>query len=124
MATFNINDPSGWGLDLGIGPSTDGTYGIPTTAQPNNDPSNTAGFPSITSGSALDILKFGVSAITDSWKFGQVLDYKRFEATNGGVFAQGKPANIATPSNGAAGSNFLLAGLLLVGFLIFTQHKA
>jgi hypothetical protein len=106
-----------------VGPGLDGTWTVPEAAQQTNDPSNTAGFPSITSQSALDVLKYGVATITDTWKFSQMLDYKRFEATNGGTFAQGRPATIAASSNGKAGSQFMLAGLLLVAFLIYT-HKA
>lgn len=104
----------------GYGPSTDGTYSIPTSAQPVNLPSNTAGFPSFTGQDALDVLKYGVGVISDSWKFSELLDYKRFEATKGGVYQQGQYANGAAVR--FSGSNpLLMAGVLLLGFLYFTR---
>ena len=102
------------------GPQVDGTYNIPSTAQQTNNPSNTAGFPSLSSAGALDFLRFGVQSITDTWKFNQVMDYKRYEATNGGVYQQGSPAAVAAAR--ASQGNLLLIGLAVAGFLLLT-HK-
>lgn len=107
-----------------VGPQVDGTYTVPSTAEPVNDPSNTAGYPAASDGSALDILKYGVGVITDTWKFGQQLDYKRWEATQGGLYRQGSPAStLRVGSTGAGSSNFLLiAAAAVVAVLLLTQR--
>lgn len=107
-----------------VGPQTDGTYGIPVTAQQVNSPAGVAGYASSWDQQAIDILKFGVGAVTDAWKFNQALDYKKFEATNGGLYAQGAPAGVQRTAAGSISPTFLLAAVALVGFLILTTHKA
>lgn len=104
-----------------VGGQVDGTFVVPSTADQINDPSNTAGYPASSSNTALDVLKYGVGAITDSWKFAQNLDYKRFEATQGGVFQQGKYAISASVPAGKVTNTFLFAGIALAIFLFATK---
>lgn len=103
-----------------VGPQTDGTYAIPSAAQPNNSPQNTAGYPADSSSSALDILKYGVGVITNAWQFNSMLDYKKFEATNGGLYRQGAPAPLSVQAGGM-GSPLILALLALGGYLLFVK---
>jgi hypothetical protein len=113
------DDNGGWS---GVGPAEDGTYSVPGTAQPVNSPANTAGFPSLNSDSALDLLKYGVGIVTDSWKFKELMDYRRFEATNGGVFQQGRTATSSAATAGALPVNgLILAALAVAGFLLLTR---
>ncbi len=116
-----LDDDGSWSI---VGPQPDGTHGIPVTAQQVNSPAGVAGYSSAWSQQAIDVLKFGVGAVTDAWKFGQALDYKKFEATNGGLYAQGQPAGVRRTAAGSISPTFLFAAVALVSFLLFTTHKA
>lgn len=107
----------------GVGPQSDGTYGVPTTAEQVNDPANTAGYPASSDSSALDILKWGVGIVSDTWKFGQQMDYKRWEATQGGVYQQGATANVPRVASGGISSNFIFASVAVVALVLLLTHK-
>lgn len=104
-----------------VGPQIDGSYNLPVTAQPVNNPSNTAGYPAASDSSALDILKYGVGVATDAWKFNTMIDYKRFEATNGGIYQQGRNANVVRNASGSLSPGFLLAAAGIVVLLVLAK---
>lgn len=94
-----------------VGPQNDGTYGVPDAAQPINQPWDTgAGTLGNYGSDVLGILKYGVGLAAQNYNNRQILDYKRFEATAGGAFQQGQPANVRVP--GALG--FSMSPLLLI----------
>lgn len=112
--------PGGW--DTSVGPQNDGTYSAPTAAQPANQPWDTSGNGTGDySKTVLDVLKLGVGAWSQNRSQQNLLDYRRYEATAGGVFQQGAPVQFGVPGavglqmNGtlllllAAGAIFLLA---------------
>lgn len=98
---FNPLDFAGSGETGGtpdvIGPQNDGTYVQPSAAQPNNQPWDTSGNAAGNySRDVLDVLKFGVGVWQQNDARNQFYDYKRFEATNGGLFLQGRFAGVGT----------------------------
>ncbi|MCE3602384.1 hypothetical protein LXA47_01990 [Massilia sp. P8910] len=75
-----------------VGPNNNGTYGVPTSAQTSNQPWDSAG--GVLGGYGKEIfgiLSQGVGAWSQYKKNEQFLDYQRYEATQGGVFQQGRP---------------------------------
>lgn len=101
-----------------VGPQSDGTVAAPQAAQPNNQPWGVGGtsFGNYT-GQVLDVLKFGVGVWQQNDARNDFYDYKRFEATNGGLFRQGAYAGYAqTPlsNRGITLAALILGGLLLV----------
>jgi len=103
------------------GPLTDGTYSYPDAAQPSNQPWD-SGAPA-TGGYSADVLnlfKFGVNAWSQNKARNDLLDYKRFEATQGGLFRQGAPANLYTTASGATNPAMIWAAVAIVGVLLFT----
>lgn len=107
-------------LGGGAGPNSDGTFNVPLAAQPTNQPWDIAGGQSGQYGSAvMDILKYGIGAWSSTRQTQNMLDYRRFEATNGGTFQQGQAANVQAVQR----QNSLIP-LLLIGGLIFILVKA
>ena len=106
-----------------IGPQTDGTYDIPATALQVNDPSNTAGYPSSSDDNLFSILKYGVGAATDVFKFKSGLDYKRFEATQGGLFEQGRTSVLPRIATGGISTNYILIAAAAVGLFLLLTHR-
>ena len=98
----------------GVGPQQDGTVTVPTAAAPVNRPSGQAGNPSAASSESLAFLRDGASTllgIASKW-----VDYKRYEATQGGLYRMGTPAyryqnNKLVP----AGNSALILVALAVG---------
>ncbi len=75
------------------GYQTDGTFVTPAAAQQVNNPANTAGYSSPMSDSTLKLLTQGISTLGTLGSQAMMLDYRRYEATNGGLFMQGYAAN-------------------------------
>ncbi len=74
----------------GVGPQTDGTYGAPSATTPSNQPWGVGGTTGGNyAGQVLDVLKFGVGVWQQDQARQDFYDYKRFEATSGGLFRQG-----------------------------------
>lgn len=105
FAGFNPLDFAGVGetggtptdLTASVGPQSDGTYSYPSAAQPNNQPWDTSGNANGNYAQpVLDILKFGVGVAQQQSAQNAFYDYKRFEATNGGLFLQGRYAGVGT----------------------------
>lgn len=97
---FNPQDFAGVGETGGtptdiVGPQSDGTYVQPSASQPNNQPWDTSGNANGNyTKDVLDILKFGVGVAQQQSSQNAFYDYKRFEATNGGIFLQGRFAGV------------------------------
>lgn len=104
-----------------VGPQTDGTYSVPQTAQPVNDPSNTAGYSAATPAWVGDVLTKGIGVLGQYLNTSQLIDYRKAEATNGGIYYQGRPALFNTV-NGQAQPNMTF-WLLVLGGVFVMAHK-
>lgn len=107
-----------------IGPQSDGTYGYPAAALQVNNPANTAGYASTAPQSDLSLLKWGAGVLQGQIQFGNFMDYKRFEATNGGTFQQGQVASVPRVASGSIAPSYLWAAVLVIGGLLLITHKA
>lgn len=110
-------------VDYSVGPQTDGTNILSGNAATIPQPADTAGGQPAQYGQAvLDIFKFGIGAYSATVQQKNLLDYKRYEATSGGLYRQGVPGSM--PAQAVAGnSNFLM--MLAVGLVavVLLTHK-
>lgn len=95
-----------------VGPQSDGTF-LPSDTSIIPQPADAAGgAPAQYGQQVLDLFKYGISAWSQSDARQQLFDYKKFEATNGGLYQQGAPATMA---RAATGGNSGLATFALIG---------
>lgn len=114
-------DPSTAG---NVGPQSGGTYLLPDAAQPANRPWDTPGGTlGQYGGDVLNILKLGVGAWSQNQARQDFLDYKRFEATAGGVYQQGQRAGGVDAQGRVVvqGNNNFLLIMLAVGAIILLR---
>lgn len=109
--------------DASVGPQNNGTYEIPVNAQQVNLPQNTAGYSSVTPDWVGKILSQGIGALTQVKMAQAQIDYRRAEATNGGLFFQGRPAYLARNGAGQVGQPVNLSALLMIGGLLWFLSK-
>jgi hypothetical protein len=99
--------------DYGVGPTDNGTYNVPSAAQPVNQQWDTGGGTlGQYSGDVFSILSQGIGAWSQYQGNQQLLDYKRFEATQGGVFMQGSPTQV--PLAGTVTARATISPLMLM----------
>lgn len=89
---YYANGGSGFYGDV-VGPQSDGTYQIPVAAQQQNRPDNTAGYSTPMNQQTAAILSQGLGVLGNLANTAMVLDYRKYEATNGGLFMQGRGIN-------------------------------
>lgn len=107
-----------------VGAQSDGTYVLPTAAQPNNAPWDTGGgFLGQYGDEVFGILREGIGAWAQYKRNDQFLDYQRYEATSGGLYQQGLPAGPyrATGAVAVSGNNNMLMILLIVGAVLILR---
>lgn len=106
-----------------VGPQTDGTN-LLSVISTVPTPSDTAGgAPANYAQPILDLFKFGISAASAANSQQQILDYRRFEATNGGLYQQGRGAAMPSARTGGSMSSLMMMGIAaLVVFAVLT-HK-
>ena len=113
-------------VDQGIGPQTDGTnlpaYSAATIAQPAD---TAGGQPAGYGSQILDIFKFGVGVAQQQANQQAFFDYKKFEATSGGLYQQGKAAQLpkAADSSSSMSPLVMMAAAAIVLVVVLT-HKA
>lgn len=113
----------GASADSAVGPQTDGTNVYSPIASTIPTPADTAGGAPAQYGSAiLDIFKTGIGAWSTANANAQLFDYKRFEATNGGLYRQGTSASMPAAATGGSSGLVTMAILGLVVFAVLT-HK-
>lgn len=105
-----------------VGPQTNGTYVYPGAAQPLNQPWD-SGAPSTGaySPAVLDLFKTGIQAVSSAYQTNQLIDYKKYEATQGGLFRQGAPAIFANGATGTNGSGMLMLLLIVGGIVLLAK---
>jgi hypothetical protein len=127
-----IFDPAAYGVSdnpqysFSIGPQNDGTYNTPVTALPINQAVDTGTGSSVGqyAPSVFALLNNGLSAFTSIYNTNAMLDYKRYEATQGGIYAQGQAASgIAQAQIAAVNSNKMLMILGLFAVMALAIHK-
>ncbi len=122
MDELNLDDYGYVMPDYQVGPQTGGTYNVPASAQPNNTPWDSAGGTvGQYGGDVLSILSKGIGQWSQYQSNQQLLDYKRYEATQGGVFAQGMPNQMQTATVTARASSPLLLIALAVGAIVLLR---
>jgi len=104
--------PAGW--DTPVGPQTNGTYGIPVTAQQTNSPQNVAGYSSVITPDVAKLLSQGIGVLGQLGMGKMQLDYAKAEATNGGLFWNGRYAQIGRNGLGMINPQMNLSVLLLI----------
>lgn len=112
-----------WGRGVADQPgySTDGTFNTPQAGRAVT-PVDAGGGPSgLYSAQILDVFKFGVGVWNQQEQQKNMLDYKRFEATQYGAYAQGQPA-VSFRANGQNLGG--ISGLALVAIAVFVLMKA
>lgn len=103
----------------GAGPNNDGTYTTPLAAQQYNKPANTAGYNSPMSQQTYGLLTQGIGVLGNLANTAMMIDYKKYEATNGGLFMQGAGAygqRVATVN-----PNYSMLILLMLGAVFLTR---
>jgi hypothetical protein len=108
--------------DLAVGPQSDGTN-IQADAGAISQPVDAGGgAPGSYGKDVLDIFKFGVGAYSKNQQTKDLLDYKRFEATQAGLWRQGQPALFSNSAQGGTGNLVVLAAIV-IGAVVLLQEK-
>ncbi|EMN5130711.1 hypothetical protein RVV79_003838 [Burkholderia contaminans] len=126
-------DPSQWGVGSdtygftldgsSVGPQSDGTNIVPATGQAITG-ADQAGYGASYAPQVFNLLGQGLSAFTGIYTNGQNLDYRRYEATQAGLVAQGQAASSAAAAqvNGAQSNRtILILGIFAV--IALAIHK-
>lgn len=70
------------------------------------------------------LLSQGLGILNSDYQMNQMIDYKKYEATQGGLFAQGQAAaTVASAQIGATNANKMLMILGLFAVLALAIHK-
>lgn len=124
-----IFDPAAYGVSdtpqysFSIGPQSDGTNIVPATGQAITG-ADQAGYGASYSPAVFGLLSQGLSAFTNIYNNGQLLDYRRYEATQAGVVAQGQAAaagNAAVINGAQSNRTLLIIGIFAV--IALAIHK-
>lgn len=105
-----------------VGPQTDGTNLIADSAIIPRPEDTAGGLPAQYDQGILDIFKFGISTWADQQQSDRLFEYKRFEATNGGVYQQGRNAAMPRAASGGT-SPMIMIGLGLIVVVALMAHK-
>lgn len=105
-----------------VGPQSDGTIGTPGAGITPTPVDAGGGAAGSYRKDIIDIFKYGVGAYSSSKQQSDLLDYKRFEATQLGLFRQGQPALFSSANNGGLGNLVVLAAIV-IGAVTLLQHK-
>ena len=102
----------------GVGPQNDGTYGAPPSSVMPQPVDAGGGPPANYSGQVLDIFKFGVGIWNQQKQRQDMIDLRRWEATNAGLYQQGQAAAMY----GRPGQIGIL-GMAAIGLIVFLAVK-
>lgn len=105
-----------------VGPQDDGTVVVPSISIANQPVDAGGGMPGSYGQQVLDIFKFGVGAAAQSYQQRQLLDYKRWEATQFGPMQQGVPAYGVTAGGGGGNGGLLLLALIVGGVILVAAN--
>ena len=108
--------------DLGVGPQSDGTSITPGAGIIPSPVDAGGGAPASYSKDVLDLFKVGVGAYSQQKQQSNLLDYKRYEATQMGLWRQGQPALFSNSAQGGTGNLVVLAAIV-IGAVVLLQEK-
>lgn len=121
MSSLGLDTSNSYGFTMG--PQSDGTYNVPSTALPVTG-SDTGGAGYNYAPGVFNLLNNGLSAFTNIYGMNAQLDYKRYEATQAGVVAQGQAAGqLASAQISAVNSNKMLMILGVFAVVLLAVHK-
>lgn len=106
-----------------VGYQNDGTYNTPsagTTPQPYD---TGGGAPQSYSKDIVDMFKFGVGTYAANKNVQANLDYKRFEATGGGLYRQGLPNLFNTGAQGQSSGLMIMAAVLILAVVLINHNN-
>lgn len=107
-----------------VGPQNNGTYSVPSNAQPVNQQWDTGGGSLGQYGNQVfGILRDGIGAWSANKRNEQFLDYQRYEATQGGVFRQGAPNQQYTGTVAARTNIDPMMLILMVGAAVLLLRR-
>lgn len=109
-------------LNTSVGPQTDGTNLMASSAITPAPSDAGGGAPMTYTQDVLDLFKYGVGAYTSQQNYKNMLDYKRYEATQSGLYMQGRPTVFSQSANGGTGNLVILAAIV-IGAVVLLQHK-
>lgn len=102
----------------GVGYQSDGTFSAPNSAVMPQPVDAGGGAPAQYGSQVLDIFKFGVGVWQQNSARQDMIDLRRWEATNAGLYQQGQAAAIYG-SRGQVG----ILGIAAVGLILFLALK-
>lgn len=105
-----------------VGPQSDGTSNAPWASIQVEPIDAGGGAPGSYGKDILDIFKYGVGVWSQNKQQTDLLDYKRFEATQAGLFRQGQPAKFSNSTQGGTGNLVILAAIV-IGAVVLLQAK-
>ncbi|WP_431825286.1 hypothetical protein [Burkholderia sp. F1] len=110
-------------ISTAVGPQSDGTVIVPGTGQAITG-ADQAGYGASYSPQVFGLLSQGLNAFTGIYTNGQNLDYRRYEATQAGLVAQGQAASTAAAAqvNGIQSNRTLLI-LGIFAVIALAIHK-
>lgn len=109
--------------DLAVGPQSDGTNTVADASVIPKPVDAGGGAPGLYSKDILDVFKYGVGAWSQAKQQSDMLDYKRYEATQLGLWRQGQPAMFSQSAQGGTGNLVILAAIV-IGAVVLLQEKA
>lgn len=108
-----------------VGPNSDGTYTSPALAQPINQPSDVGSGSNLAqyTPQVLQFLTSGLTALNSDWQFSKLLNYQTYQASQGGLVAQGQAAASVQSAQIAAASSSRNIMLLMIMAGIYLLAK-
>lgn len=118
------SDVYGFTLDgSAVGPQSDGTNIVPAAGQAITG-ADQAGYGASYAPQVFQLLSQGLGAFTNLSAQNSVLNYKRYEATQAGLVAQGQAASsYATAAMGASNGNRMVLILGVLAVIALAIHK-
>jgi hypothetical protein len=106
-----------------VGPQSDGTYNVPQTAMPITG-SDTGGAGYNYAPGVFQLLNNGLGTFANIYGMNAQLDYRRYEATQAGLVANGQAAGqVASAQIAAVNSNKMLMILGVFAVVLLAVHK-
>lgn len=117
METIDVMGDGVWSgsYDYTAGTQPDGTWVTPVQARQPQPVDAAGGTAANYAPLVLDVFKFGVGVWNQQQQQQNMLDYKRFEATQLGAFAHGQPALYASSGGQIIGG---ASGIVLIGAVV------
>lgn len=104
-----------------VGYQSDGTFNAPSSGMVPNPVDAGGGAPGNYSAQLVDMFKFGVGTYAQQQNVKNNLDYKRYEATAGGLYRQGVPNIFAQGAQGQSSGLLIMAGIAIVAVVLLNR---